>query len=181
MATLLIILPLILLISLPVSISQTSSNKAGDCNGIFITYIYNSGFPIPPNVSATDPNNQAYNFRSNLTILNNSPDELKSWKVFVGFQHRELLVSASHAVLADGTTLPGDVGNGTVFAGFPTTDLKSAIQTAGDVNQMQARIELVGTQYGVASPAVPLPSSITLANDGFLCRPPSTSQGRQSL
>lgn len=180
MATLLIFPPLILLISLPVSISQTSSNNARDCNGIFITYIYDSGFPLPPNVSAYDPNNQAYNFRSNLTILNNSPDELKSWRVFVGFQHRELLVSASHAVLADGTILPGDAGNGTVFAGFPNTDLKSAIQTAGDVNQMQARIELVGTQYGVASPAVPLPSSISLANDGFLC-PPSTSQGRQSF
>ncbi|KAG5587748.1 hypothetical protein H5410_048182 [Solanum commersonii] len=176
MATLLIFLPLILLISLPVSISQTSSSNAGDCNGIFITYVYTSGFPIPPNVSTSNSNNQAYNFRSNLTILNNSPDELKSWRVFVGFQHRELLVSASHAVLADGTTLPGDVGNGTVFAGFPMTDLKSAIQTAGDVNQMQARIELVGTQYGVASPAVPLPSSISLANDGFLCSP-STSQG----
>ncbi|XP_060178965.1 COBRA-like protein 7 [Lycium barbarum] len=179
MATSLIFLPLILLISLPVSISQTSSNNARDCNGIFITYDYNSGFPIPPTVLASESNNQAYNFRSTLTILNNIPDELKSWKVFVGFQHREFLVSASQAVLADGTTLPGDVGNGTVFAGFPTTDLKSAIQTAGDVNQMEARIKLVGTQYGVASPAVPLPSSISLANDGFLC-PTSISQGNRT-
>ncbi|XP_016476612.1 COBRA-like protein 7 [Nicotiana tabacum] len=169
------ILPLIL-ISLPVSISQTSSNN---CNGIFIIYDYNSGFPLPPNILASDSNNQAYNFRSTLTILNNSPDELKSWRVFVGFQHREFLVSASQAVLADGTTLPADVRNGTVFAGFPTTDLKSAIQTAGDINQMEARIELVGTLYGVASPVIPLPSSITLANDGFSC-PPSTSQGNRT-
>lgn len=102
-------------------------------------------------------------------MLNNGLDELKSWKVFVGFQHDEFLVSASDAVLADGTTLPAAVGNGTVFAGYPMTDLKTAVETAGDLTQMQAQIDLVGTVFGVKPPNVPLPSSINLANDGFIC------------
>lgn len=85
-------------------------------------------------------------------------------------------MSASNAVLADGTILPGQVGNGTVFAGYPNTDLKTAIETAGDMTQMSALIELVGTEFGVGSPAVPMPSNISLANDGFIC-PRPTMQG----
>lgn len=87
----------------------------------------------------------------------------------MGFQHDEYLVSASNAVLSDGTTLPAKVGNGTVFAGYPMSDLKTAIETAGDSTQMQVQVNLVGTQFGVASPGVPLPSNISLANDGFIC------------
>lgn len=55
-----------------------------------------------------------------MTILNYGLNELKSWKVFVGFQYNELLVSATNAVLADGTSsIPAFVGNGTVFAALP--------------------------------------------------------------
>lgn len=85
-------------------------------------------------------------------------------------------MSASNAVLSDGSSLPVSVENGTVFAGYPSSDLKSAIQTAGDVTQMQARIELVGTQFGVAPPNVPLPKNITLATDGWKC-PKATQKG----
>ncbi|KAM7486917.1 hypothetical protein LguiA_002926 [Lonicera macranthoides] len=67
-------------------------------------------------------------FESSLTILNNGLDELKSFRVFVGFQHDELLVSASNAVLADGTSLPALVGNGTLFAGYPSTDLRPLLR-----------------------------------------------------
>ncbi|KAK4796165.1 hypothetical protein SAY86_028491 [Trapa natans] len=142
------------------------------CNGVFLSYAYTDGAQIPP----TDPANQAYRFESTLTILNNAAEELKSWQVFVGFQHDELLVSASDAVLADGSSLPASVGNGTVFAGYPSTDLKTAIETAGDVTQMQVQIKLKGTQFGVKSPSVPMPSNISLANDGFVC-PKPTMQG----
>ncbi|KAJ4871364.1 COBRA-like protein 8 [Raphanus sativus] len=41
--------------------------------------------------------------------------------------------------------------------------------TAGDITQMEARVELVGTQFGVAPPGVPLPKNITLLNDGWSC------------
>lgn len=92
----------------------------------------------------------------------------------MGFQHDEYLVSASNAVIADGSaTFPGPVGNGTVFAGFPSADLKTAIETAGDVNQMSVEVDFVGTQFGVDSPAVPMPSNISLVNDGFVCPRPS--------
>lgn len=100
----------------------------------------------------------------------------------MGFQHKEILVSADRAVLADGTPFPADVSNGTVFAGrFPETDLKTAVQTAGDFNKMQARIELVGTEFGVAPPTAPLPNNITLVNDGYSCSSFDTSQGSNSI
>lgn len=119
------------------------------CNGIFLSYTYTTGNRIHPIV--TDPTNQAYRFESTLTVLNNGRHELKSWRAFVGFQHNELLVSASNAVLADGSSLPAEVVNGTVFAGFPMSDLKSAVETAGDLTQMEVRVGLVGTQFGVGS------------------------------
>lgn len=90
----------------------------------------------------------------------------------MGFQHREWLVSASDAVLDDGTGPPAAVGNGTVFAGSHMIDLKTAAATAGDLRQMQVLVQLVGTQFGVAPPSVPMPSTISLANDGFVCGQP---------
>ena len=111
-----------------------------------------------------------------ITVLNNGRDELKSRLVFVGFAHKEILVSASNAILEDGSSLPVSVENGTTFAGYPAADLKSAIMTAGDVTQMEARVELVGTQFGVAPPDVPLPKNITLVNDGWSC-PKATQRG----
>lgn len=95
----------------------------------------------------------------------------------MGFQNDELLVSASNAVLADGTTLPAAVGNGTVFAGFPMTDLKTAIETAGDDTQTSVHVQFLGTQFGVPLKDVPWPSNISLANDGFVC-PATTKEGQ---
>ncbi|XP_022769802.1 COBRA-like protein 7 [Durio zibethinus] len=146
------------------------------CNGIFLSYTYTAGNSIPP----TDPTNQAYRFESTLTVLNNGLHELKSWRAFVGFQHKELLVSASNAVLADGSPLPAEVGNGTVFAGFPMSDLKSAVETAGDMTQMEVRVGLVGTQFGVGAPAVPMPLNISLVNDGYSCHN-ATKQGNNEM
>ncbi|KAL4560268.1 hypothetical protein LXL04_032418 [Taraxacum kok-saghyz] len=147
------------------------------CNGVFLSYTYTSGSRIPPNRTS----NQPYRFESILRVLNNADEELKSWRVFVGFQHDEFLVSASNAVIADGSAaFPGPVGNGTVFAGFPSADLKTAIETAGDVTQMSVEVDFVGTQFGVDSPDVPMPSNISLANDGFVC-PRPTMQGTRVM
>ncbi|XP_062108700.1 COBRA-like protein 7 [Humulus lupulus] len=173
---------LLVLPCIPFSISQTAvapSPASDTCNGIFLSYAYTDGERIPPNLK-TDRSHQPYRFESTLTVLNNGLDELKSWKVFVGFQHDEYLVSASNAVLADGNSIPGAVGNGTVFAGFPMTDLNTAIETAGDLTQMSVQVKMVGTQFGVASPSVPLPTNISLANDGFVCAKP-TMQGKSEM
>ncbi|KAA8549000.1 hypothetical protein F0562_000684 [Nyssa sinensis] len=167
--------------TIPAAVSQTQtqapSPAADACNGIYLSYAYTSGSQLPPK---SDPTNQPYRFESTLTILNNGLEELKSWMVFVGFQHEEYLVSASNAVLADGTSLPASVGNGTIFAGYPSTDLKTAIETAGDTTQMSVQINLIGTQFGVGSPDVPMPTNISLANDGFVC-PTPTMQGRSEM
>ncbi|XP_059632778.1 COBRA-like protein 7 [Cornus florida] len=149
------------------------------CNEIFLSYAYTTGIKIPPTLKS-DATHQPYRFESTVTILNNGLEELKSWTVFVGFQHNEYLVSASNAVLADGTSLPANVGNGTVFAGYPATDLKTAVETAGDVTQMSVQIDLVGTQFGIGSPNVPMPTNISLANDGFICPKPSM-QGKSEM
>ena len=55
-------------------------------------------------------------------------------------------------------------------------DLKTAAETAGDLGQMMVKVEMVGTVFGVAPPNVPMPSTIKLANDGFVCGKP-TGQG----
>ena len=91
----------------------------------------------------------------------------------MGFQHGEILVSADGAVIANGSTLPTLVDEGVVLAGYPNADLKTGIQTAGDVTQMTAIVKLGGTQFGVGPPGVPLPKNISLVNDGYSCPAPS--------
>lgn len=172
------LLLLFLFTIIPFTVSQTNTTAQAPapasttCNGIFLSYQYDGGSQLKP----TNPTHQAYRFESTLTVQNDGADELKSWKVFVGFQHEEFLVSASNAVLVDGSTLPAAVGNGTVFAGYPMTDLKTAIETAGDSTQTTVQVKLVGVQFGVGLKDVPLPSNISLANDGFVC-PRSTTEG----
>ncbi|XP_022955560.1 COBRA-like protein 7 [Cucurbita moschata] len=173
---------LIILTTIPFSISQPTEKAppptADSCNGIFLSYSFNQGAKLPPNLTVLA--RQPYRFESTLSILNNGLQELKSWKVFVGFQHDEFLVSASGAVLADGNSIPGNVGNGTVFGGFPMSNLKTAIETAGDFTQMQVQVKLLGTQFGVAPPNNPMPSNISLANDGYLCTKPIL-QGKSEM
>ncbi|KAL0435930.1 UNVERIFIED_CONTAM: COBRA-like protein 7 [Sesamum radiatum] len=171
--------PIILLSLLFFCLLPTSFSQPSPCNGVLITYHYQTGNEIPPILLPGDPVNQPYRFQSTLTVRNNGRDELKNWRVFVGFKHGELLVSAKNAVLANGTSLPANVSGGAVFAGSSVTDLKTAIQTAGDIEQMQTVVELVGTQFGVGGPDVPLPDTLALANDGFLC-PNPTTQGNDT-
>ncbi|KAK2981671.1 hypothetical protein RJ640_022731, partial [Escallonia rubra] len=92
---------------------------------------------IPPDLRS-DPKAQPYRFESTLIVLNNGLEELKSWRVFGRFQHDEYLVSASNADLADGSSVPGLVGNRMVFSGYLSGDLKTGIETAGDLTQMSA-------------------------------------------
>ncbi|XP_065860411.1 COBRA-like protein 7 [Euphorbia lathyris] len=141
------------------------------CNGVFLSYEYTGGYRIPP---TDNPEDQPFRFESTVTVLNNGRDELKSWRVFVGFQYNELLVTVTNAVLADGASLPASVGNGTVFAGFPQTHLKTAIETAGDTAQTEVKIHLVGTRFGNGDPDVPLPANFSLANGGYSCPAPQT-------
>lgn len=177
----LLVLDLIVAALIPIALCQSEapSPAADSCNGIFLSYAYTSGAKIPPNLNS-DPTEQPYRFESTLTVLNNGLEELKSWRAFVGFQHKEYLVSASGAVLANGTSLPATVGGGVVFAGYPSTDLKTAIETAGDTTQMQVQVQFVGTQFGVGSPNVPMPTNVSLVNDGFVC-PKPTMQGTSEM
>ncbi|CAO2832162.1 unnamed protein product [Amaranthus hypochondriacus] len=153
------------------SLAPAPAPSSDLCNGIWLSYRWQSGKKLHP---LNELPKQPYSFKSNLIILNNDDIELKSWEVFVGFQHEELLVSATNALLANGSNLPALVGKGTVFTGFPVADLKTGIQTAGDLEQMMVNIQFEGTQFGVALPTVPLPNNISLVNDGYICPTPFT-------
>ncbi|KAL7249360.1 hypothetical protein ACSBR1_011535 [Camellia fascicularis] len=143
------------------------------CDGIYIGYTFTSRekeYPFVKNATA-----QAWAFKSQLMVLNAGVDELMAWKVYVGFQYDEILVSADGAVVMDAEDLPARVGkNGTTLAGYPMTDLKTAIETAGDYTQIQTTVELTGTQFGLKK-GTPMPKTIRLVNDGYKCPKPTKS------
>ncbi len=78
-------------------------------------------------------------------------------------------MSAPGTVLADGTPLPAEVGNGTIIMGFPAATLKNAIETAGNLDLIQAVVQLTGTEFGVKPPSYPMPLNINVTNDGYNC------------
>lgn len=152
--------------------AQAAGPSAADnCNGVFLSYTFISRMKEYPHVKNASA--QSYAFRSTATILNAMTEDLKAWKMFIGFQHDEILVSATGAVITQGTDYPAHVGNGTSLSGFPQSDLPNAIDTAGDLNQIQVKVDMIGTQFGVKSPGIPMPKTIKLENDGFKCPAPS--------
>ncbi|KAL7186472.1 hypothetical protein ACSBR2_028258 [Camellia fascicularis] len=140
------------------------------CNGIYVAYTFTSrekAYPFVKNASA-----QAWAFKSQLLVLNAGSFELKAWKVHVGFQYDEILVGVNGAVVVDAEDLPTKVGkNGTTLAGYPMTDLKTAIETAADVTQIQVTVEMTGTQFGLKK-GTPMPKTIKLVNEGYKCPAP---------
>ncbi|CAN6468300.1 unnamed protein product [Victoria cruziana] len=158
--------------------TPAAKSPKDSCNGIYLEYSNLGGSPVYPMLS--NLTEQAYSFQSSLKLVNTGVRRLKSWVAFIGFQHNEILVSADGAVLINGTDLPAEVGNGTFLSGFPETDLKTAIETAGDTNQIEATIPLVGTEFGVPPKSIPMPSNISLANDGYTC-PKPTLQGNKTM
>jgi hypothetical protein len=90
----------------------------------------------------------------------------------------QILVSASNAVLADGTSFPAPVGNGTILTGYPAGTIKNAISTAGDLSQIQVQVNMVGTEFGSDGKAsYPLPLFINLTNSGYTCSNSSRTSG----
>ncbi|XP_073126976.1 COBRA-like protein 10 [Henckelia pumila] len=154
---------------------ETPPAEQENCDGIFVSYTFmgrEKEYPFVKNVSA-----QAWSFNAMLSVLNAGARELKSWKVFVGFQYRELLVSADGAVVVDGEGYPVRVGNnGTTFAGYPQADLKTAIETANDYGQMMVEVNLKGTQFGLGTKGTPMPRKLKLVNEGYKC-PAATRKG----
>ncbi|WOH11746.1 hypothetical protein DCAR_0831237 [Daucus carota subsp. sativus] len=145
--------------------------QAASCNGIFISYQFVSRkkeYPHLKNATA-----QPWAFKSTATVLNTGTTEMKEWKLFIKFQHKEILVSASGASVEDADDMPADVSNGTTLTGSGQSVLKTSIDTAGDLTQIQAEMKLVGTQFGVRPPGVPMPKTIKLQNDGYKCPAPN--------
>lgn len=149
--------------------------QAASCNGIFISYQFVSRkkeYPHLKNATA-----QPWAFKSTATVLNTGTTEMKEWKLFIKFQHKEILVSASGASVEDADDMPADVSNGTTLTGSGQSVLKTSIDTAGDLTQIQAEMKLVGTQFGVRPPGVPMPKTIKLQNDGYKCPAPNRRGG----
>ncbi|KAL9327948.1 hypothetical protein ACSQ67_002951 [Phaseolus vulgaris] len=108
------------------------------------------------------------------TFLNTGKEVVKAWKLFIEFQHDEILVSVGGGNIEEATEFPASVGNGTTFVGGSVPDLDTAINTAQDLSQIQAIIQLIGTQFGVKPPTIPMPKTIKLVNDGYKCPKPTT-------
>jgi hypothetical protein len=146
------------------------------CNGVFLSYTFierTKEYPHLKNATA-----QPYAFKATATVLNTMAEELKAWQMFVGFQHKEILVSVGGAVLLDGSDLPANVSGGVTFAGYPMADLLDSIETAGDMSLIESKIEITGTQFGVKPPGKPMPKTIKLTNPaGFRCPAPSRKDG----
>ncbi|XP_057450471.1 COBRA-like protein 10 [Lotus japonicus] len=143
------------------------ATEMDSCDGIFLTYTLTARemeYPHVKNISK-----QAWAFKAEASLMNVGDEELKDWKMYIGFQHREILVSADGAVPIDSEDFPAEVGNGTTLAGNPVTDLKTAIETAGDYTQMAVTVAMSGTQFGLGKGATPMPKTIKLVNDGFKC------------
>ncbi|OEL28796.1 COBRA-like protein 10 [Dichanthelium oligosanthes] len=142
------------------------------CNGVFLSYTFmerTKEYPHLKNATA-----QPYAFKATATVLNTMTQDLKAWQMFVGFQHKEILVSVGGAVLLDGSDLPANVSGGVTFAGYPMADLLNSIDTAGEESLIESKIEITGTQFGVKSPGKPMPKTIKLTNPaGFRCPAPT--------
>ncbi|OMO76713.1 Glycosyl-phosphatidyl inositol-anchored, plant [Corchorus capsularis] len=145
-----------------------------NCNGIFLSYNFISRTKEYPHVKNATA--QAWAFKSTVTVMNTGTYVLPAWKMFIGFQNREILVSAGGAVLTTGQDFPSPVGNGTYLSGYPQTDLETSINTAGDLSQIQAKVELSGTQFGLMPNRIPMPKTIKLVNDGYKCPKPIHQQ-----
>ncbi|KAG6508438.1 COBRA-like protein 7 [Zingiber officinale] len=144
------------------------------CNGIYISYVIEKRERIHP--ITRNPADQPYSFRATATVLNHGTADLVSWTLLVPFRHDELLVSIDGGVLANGSAsaLPYNTtidANVTAFSGYPNTDLKTPIETANDLTQIQAKISLVGTLFGSPPPAVPLPDFLDLGDPSYSCEP----------
>ncbi|CAA6654360.1 unnamed protein product [Spirodela intermedia] len=147
-AALLLLLLSLLLSRLPVSRAQNASEA---CNGIFLSYDHSSRAAIRPRNVTPQP----YSFRATATISNFDSVPLKSWAFHVGLPNGTILVSLSNSVLTDGSPLPA----------------VTAIETAGDLTQMQVIIAIVGTQFG----AEYMPRSLSLGSrKDYIC-PAATS------
>ncbi|CAA7025297.1 unnamed protein product [Microthlaspi erraticum] len=184
----LLLLPLINLLLPPLSLAQDYGDDASKkftptpgmlrCNGVYMSYTSGDReklYPRTNNVTA-----QAWTFKSTAMIVNTGIEEVKGWQMFVGYTHRDIIVSATGAVSSDGE-FPYDASNGTTFIGSPNTDLKTSIETAGDEAQISTNIEITGTQFGGRGTVTPLPKTIELTNDGWECPKPTSKGGTMEV
>lgn len=80
----------------------------------------------------------------------------------------QILVEATEGmVLENGQLMPVDVSNGTILTQIPVGVLKNAIETAGDISQIQKTFAITGTEFG--KKLDPMPSSINITVKGYNC------------
>lgn len=148
----------------------------GTCNGVFVSYDFLSRTKLFPHLKNATA--QAWAFNSTARIINTGTHEVKAWKIFIGFQHKEILVSATGAALTNSEDFPANVENGTTVAGSGQADLDTSINTAGDMTKIQAKVQFRGTQFGVRPPGIPMPKTIKFVNDGYKCPAPTRKESK---
>ncbi|URD78195.1 COBRA-like protein 7 [Musa troglodytarum] len=158
----------------PVPTPAPAPSPDSFCNGIYLSYVLERREKIHPFTS--DPAAQPYAFSATATVLNHGAADLLSWTLLIPFRHRELIVSVGGGVLTNGSVFPYNTtldAKATAFSGYPNTDLKTAIETANDRSQIEAKITIVGTLFGSPPPALPLPQFLALGDPSYSCPRPT--------
>ncbi|GFZ12483.1 COBRA-like protein 10 precursor [Actinidia rufa] len=91
----------------------------------------------------------------------------------VGTGHEEILVGLNGAMAVDVEDLPAKGGEERDHDCWISDDgSKDGNRDGGDYNQIQATVDITGTQFGLKK-GTPMPKSIKLVNDGYKCPQPT--------
>lgn len=154
------------------------------CNGVFLEYKINDREKIHP-FFPKHPKKQPVAFDATVIVHNGDSIPLIDWALFIEFPNGTVIVKIKEAILQDDLILPYIVGqNGTIgvtLTGGDKPDLKTAIETAGELNLIQAEIGLVGTQFGLSPPVRKLPSKLKLATPGYICPEPELDKAKTTI
>ncbi|KAL3684953.1 hypothetical protein R1sor_002975 [Riccia sorocarpa] len=146
-----------------------------NCLGVFLEYVViEPPERIYPFLDNKSQHEQPYRFKSEVTLTNTGYEKVLGWEVYIGFQHDEIIAQADGVLFSTGDSPPGiAVGNGTSVLGSDMPDLQTSIDTAMDPTKIGYTFQLTGTEFGVAEPDFPLPTNISLVNQGWECGKPS--------
>ncbi|KAG0576258.1 hypothetical protein KC19_5G067300 [Ceratodon purpureus] len=137
------------------------------CDGVDVVYVTTFTEKIYPFLNDT-PWLQPYKFESVVTVTNMGYRTVEGWGIGINYTHHEILVAATGGmVLENGQLMPVDVSNGTILTQIPVGVLKNAIETAGDISQIQKTFAITGTEFG--KKLDPMPSSINITVKGYNC------------
>eukprot|EP00245_Coleochaete_scutata_P004979 TRINITY_DN180_c0_g1_i1.p1 TRINITY_DN180_c0_g1~~TRINITY_DN180_c0_g1_i1.p1 ORF type:complete len:702 (+),score=89.78 TRINITY_DN180_c0_g1_i1:352-2457(+) len=137
-----------------------------NCRGIQIDYQLIGLTEITPTIGRYNET-QPFRFDAFLYLTNLGHNTLKSWQITIGWHNEEILVGMEKAVLRVNSKLPTPVDSDSIIMGYPDTDLKNSIDTAGNWTFIQRQMRIYGTCFGTPNFGDALPKNLSLHNEGW--------------